>query len=126
MTLLAGSVHVSAPYDKGRTTTHEIGHAFGMEHIWGDDSNCSGSDGISDTPNQEIETYDCPVTLPMFDACTPAGNGIMYMNYMDYTDDACMNMFTTGQTNRMKLVMEAFYPTLLVSTGCQEINTGLS
>jgi hypothetical protein len=117
---------LSAPYNKGRTTTHEVGHAFGMEHIWGDDSNCSGSDGIPDTPNQEVETYDCPVVIPMFDACSPTGNGIMYMNYMDYTDDACMNMFTTGQTNRMELVMNSFYPTLLVSTGCQEINTGLS
>ncbi|TAH43269.1 MAG: T9SS type A sorting domain-containing protein [Bacteroidetes bacterium] len=110
--------NVSTPYHKGRTTTHEIGHAFGMEHIWGDDSNCSGSDGISDTPNQEVETYGCPSTLPSFDNCSSSGNGIMYMNYMDYTDDLCMNMFTTGQTNRMKLLMEAYYPTLLVSTAC--------
>ena len=116
---------VSSPYNLGRTTTHEIGHAFGMEHIWGDDNNCLGSDGIADTPNQEVETYDCPVTVPMFDGCTPSGNGIMYMNYMDYTDDACMNMFTTGQTNRMKLIMEAFYPTLLVSTACEDI-TGIN
>lgn len=111
---------VSTPYDKGRTTTHEIGHAFGMEHIWGDDNNCSGSDGISDTPNQEIETYDCPISYPKYDNCSPTGNGIMYMNYMDYTDDVCMNLFTVGQTSRMKLLMEAMYPTLLVSTACEE------
>ncbi|HNS12047.1 MAG TPA: M43 family zinc metalloprotease [Bacteroidia bacterium] len=116
---------VSSPYDLGRTTTHEIGHAFGMEHIWGDDNDCSGSDGIADTPDQEIETYDCPVTVPMFDGCTGSGNGIMYMNYMDYTDDACMNMFTVGQANRMNLLMGAFYPTLLVSTACEDV-TGIN
>ena len=115
--------NVSTPYHKGRTSTHEIGHAFGMEHIWGDDSNCSGSDGISDTPNQEVETYGCPSTLPKYDNCsTSPGNGIMYMNYMDYTDDLCMNMFTVGQTSRMKLLMEAYYPTLLVSTACTIID----
>ncbi len=115
---------VASPYNLGRTTTHEIGHAMSLAHIWGDDTNCSGSDGISDTPNQEIETYDCPVAFPLFDNCSSSGNGIMYMNYMDYTDDACMNMFTNGQTNRMRAAMEAFYPTLIVSTACEN-TTGI-
>lgn len=109
---------VASPYDKGRTTTHEMGHAFALDHIWGDDSNCSGSDGISDTPNQRVESFGCPTLVPMFDSCTPADSGIMYMNYMDYTDDACMNMFTAGQVTRMQSVMMAFYPTLLSSDAC--------
>jgi len=117
--------NVSAPYDQGRTTTHEVGHAFGLEHIWGDDSNCSGTDGIMDTPDQEVETYGCPSSYPQFDNCSPSGSGYMFMNYMDYTDDDCMNMFTLGQVNRMELVMTAFYPTLMVSTACEDV-TGIS
>ncbi len=109
---------LDATYNQGRTTTHEVGHAMSLSHIWGDDSNCSGSDGILDTPNQEVETYTCPSSFPFYDNCSASGNGVMYMNYMDYTDDICMNMFTNGQTNRMSLAMQSFYPTLLVSTGC--------
>jgi hypothetical protein len=91
----------AAPYNLGRTATHEVGHWLNLRHIWGDDgTDCSGSDQVSDTPNQAGEQYGCP-TYPMTDGCTTTSPGIMFMNYMDYTDDGCMNMFTAGQSARM-------------------------
>jgi hypothetical protein len=93
------------PYNQGRTTTHEVGHWLGLRHIWGDDGgNCSGSDGIADTPNQGGENYDCP-SYPLTDDCSPSIPGVMFMNYMDYVDDGCMNMFTQGQVNKMRSVL---------------------
>lgn len=90
-----------SPYNFGRTATHEVGHWLNLYHIWGDDGTaCSGSDQVSDTPNQAGENYGCP-TFPLTDGCT-SGNGVMFMNYMDYTDDGCMNMFTAGQKTRMQ------------------------
>lgn len=90
-----------SPYNFGRTATHEIGHWLNLFHIWGDDgTSCSGSDQVADTPNQGSENYGCPA-FPHTDNCT-AGNGVMFMNYMDYTDDGCMNMFTAGQKTRMQ------------------------
>lgn len=107
----------TAPYDKGRTTTHEIGHCFNLNHIWGDDNGaCSGSDNVADTPNQAGENYGCP-TFPLTDNCSSASPGVMFMNYMDYTDDACMNMFTQGQATRMVAAVTSFYPTILNSIG---------
>lgn len=94
------------PYNKGRTTTHEVGHWLGLKHIWGDDGgSCAGSDGIADTPNQGDLNFGCP-TYPLTDACSPSIPGVMFMNYMDYTDDACMFMFTQGQANKMRSVLE--------------------
>lgn len=94
------------PYNKGRTATHEIGHWMSLKHIWGDDGgSCAGSDLVADTPNQAEETYGCPA-FPKTDACSPTAPGIMFMNYMDYTNDACMNLFTQGQVNKMRGVME--------------------
>jgi hypothetical protein len=88
---------LGAPYDLGRTVTHEVGHWLGLKHTWGDDGNaCSGTDNIADTPNQAGQNFGCP-TFPLTDACSPASPGVMFMNYMDYTDDACMYMFTNGQ-----------------------------
>ena len=117
---------VSPPYNEGRTSTHEIGHCFNLHHIWGDDGGaCTGSDYVSDTPNQASETYGCR-TFPAYDACTGStGNGFMYMNYMDYSDDNCLNMFTAGQATRMSSSMNLFYPTLLTSTAC-ETSDGIS
>lgn len=94
------------PYNKGRTTTHEVGHWLGLKHIWGDDGgSCAGSDGIADTPNQGDLNFGCP-TYPLTDACSPSVPGVMFMNYMDYTDDACMFMFSQGQANKMRSVLE--------------------
>jgi hypothetical protein len=96
----------SAPFDKGRTATHEIGHWMNLYHIWGDDGNaCTQSDLVGDTPNQADENYNCP-TFPTV-SCSNGPNGDMFMNYMDYTDDACMFMFTNGQKTRMHAVFAA-------------------
>jgi hypothetical protein len=89
-----------------RTLTHELGHYFELRHTWGDDDgacpdNGGADDGITDTPPQSRETYGCP-TFPKFDACSKSGAGIMFMNYMDYTDDACQHLFTKEQVERME------------------------
>lgn len=92
-------------YNLGRTTTHEVGHFFGLRHIWGDTDDCSGTDYVSDTPNQEVETYDCgSLEHPEADACTTMK---MFQNYMDYTDDVCMNLFTIDQVARMITILES-------------------
>lgn len=94
---------VSSPYNKGRTVTHEIGHCFGLFHIWGDDGTaCTGSDNVADTPNQADENYGCPNPATNT-SCSNSGD--MSMNYMDYTDDACMYMFTTGQKAKVDAVL---------------------
>ncbi|MBI4929851.1 MAG: T9SS type A sorting domain-containing protein [Bacteroidetes bacterium] len=88
------------PFGYGRTLSHEIGHCFNLYHIWGDDGGaCTGDDLVADTPNQADATSGC-YSFPHTDGCTPSGNGIMYMNYMDYSDDNCYNMFTAGQKAR--------------------------
>ncbi|MDP4284885.1 MAG: M43 family zinc metalloprotease [Bacteroidota bacterium] len=90
---------ITAPYNKGRTTTHEIGHWLGLRHLWGD-ANC-GDDGIADTPPQETSNSYCPV-FPHLSSCSINSYGDMFMDYMDFTDDACMNMFTQGQKSEMR------------------------
>jgi hypothetical protein len=108
----------ATPYHLGRTATHEVGHWLNLYHIWGDDgSSCSGSDLVSDTPNQAGSTYGCPA-FPRTDACTPSSPGIMFMNYMDYSDDACMNMFTAGQAARMQATLNGARLSLQSSPGC--------
>ncbi len=111
------------PYDLGRTATHEVGHWLSLYHIWGDDAGaCSGSDQVNDTPNSEDANYGCP-TYPLIDACATAAPGAMFMNYMDYVDDACMNMFTQGQTTRIASLFAAggARAPLLTSDGCQSV-----
>jgi len=109
---------LSSAYNRGRTTTHEIGHCLNLIHIWGDDgSGCSGTDQCNDTPNQADEHYGCPSTIQI--SCTNGPNGDMYQNYMDYTDDACMNMFTLNQKSRMLAVLNSSpYNALQSSTVC--------
>jgi hypothetical protein len=100
-----GDFDLDPQYNKGRTTTHEMGHFFGLRHIWGDDesesNSCSGTDYVDDTPNQSFGTNGCP-TGPR----TSCGTEDMYMNFLDYTNDACMNLFTAGQVERMITVLE--------------------
>lgn len=111
----------SAPYNYGRTATHEVGHWLNLRHIWGD-ANC-GNDLVSDTPTQQTSNYGCP-TFPKV-TCSNGANGDMFMNYMDYTDDGCMNMFSAGQSTRMN----ALFATggarvgLLSSLGCSAPTT---
>lgn len=93
-----------APFNKGRTGTHEVGHWLNLNHIWGDDGTaCTGTDNVTDTPNQSGANYGCP-TFPKV-SCSNGANGDMFMNYMDYTDDACMFMFSTGQKARMQAIL---------------------
>ncbi len=103
---------LSAPYNKGRTLTHELGHWFGLRHIWGDDERlsdtCGGSDYADDTPNQAVQNYGCP-TYPHV-TCTNGPAGDMFMDYMDYVDDACMQMFSGSQKDRLQAVMAAGTP----------------
>jgi hypothetical protein len=88
----------AAPYNKGRTATHEVGHWLNLNHIWGDDNGaCTGSDNVGDTPNQGAENYGCPA----YPHASCSNTSDMFMNYMDYVDDACMNMFSAGQAARM-------------------------
>jgi len=114
----------AAPFNKGRTATHEVGHWLNLYHIWGDDgTGCTGSDNVTDTPNQGDENYGCP-SFPTA-SCSNGPNGDMYMNYMDYTDDACMFMFTNGQKARMQALFATggFRASLLNSLGCVPVNT---
>ena len=111
-----------APYDKGRTTTHEIGHYFNLIHIWGAsgcDASCSDSDGVADTPNQNACTFGAPA-FPLTDVCNTVAPGIMFMNYMDYSDDGVMCLFTQGQVDRMETALTTLpdRTPLLSSDGC--------
>jgi hypothetical protein len=87
----------SYPYNLGRTASHEVGHWMNLRHIWGD-ANC-GNDLVSDTPSHNTANYGVPA-YPHYSTCT--GTPVeMTMNYMDYTDDRGMYMFTDGQKTRM-------------------------
>lgn len=87
----------AAPYDKGRTLTHEIGHWIGLRHIWGD-GGCGVDDFVADTPDSDGSNFGCANP----DSC---GNPDMVQNYMDYTDDDCMNIFTVDQVFRIATVL---------------------
>jgi Pregnancy-associated plasma protein-A/Secretion system C-terminal sorting domain len=88
----------SSGYEMGRTAVHEAGHWLGLKHIWGD-AYC-GDDLVDDTPKQGDYNIGCPSGIRI--SCGNGPNGDMYMNYMDYTNDACMNLFTEGQKTRMR------------------------
>lgn len=107
----------------GRTGTHEVGHWLFLEHIWGD-QNC-GTDGVSDTPPHEWDNYGCP-QFPhnANNSCGGNANGEMFMNYMDYVDDACMVMFTHGQKKRMRDAIGVYRPKLLEAPSCSAVTVG--
>jgi hypothetical protein len=85
-------------YNSGRSAVHEIGHWLSLKHLWGD-ADC-GDDGVDDTPQQSTYTAGCPGGIRT--SCGNSPNGDMYMNFMDYTNDPCMNLFTNGQKDRMR------------------------
>ncbi|HYF31756.1 MAG TPA: zinc metalloprotease [Chitinophagaceae bacterium] len=88
---------LQVPYHKGRTATHEVGHYLNLRHIWGDAA--CGNDLVDDTPQHNTANFGCP-SYPHLSTC--AGSPVeMTMNYMDYTDDPCMFMFSNGQKTRM-------------------------
>lgn len=113
-----GASYLYPEFNLGRTTTHEIGHFFNLRHIWGDDGGaCSGSDfpnapaGQDDTPNQSDATLGNPdltgTGTLLTDACSALSPGIMYQNFMDYSDDVAMVMFTKGQQLRMETTLSS-------------------
>jgi hypothetical protein len=112
----------TAPFNKGRTATHEIGHYFGLLHPWGNDGstcgNSSNSDGVADTPATNNPYFGCPGFPDNTNACVSTGNGSMFMNYMDYVDDECMAFFTNGQKQIMQNTMAGPRSSLLTSNGC--------
>ncbi len=112
-----GAFNLLTKYNKGRTTTHEVGHFFSLIHIFGDGNGCGTTDYVNDTPVQSEQTLSCP-SAPV----TQCGHHIMFQNYLDYTDDACMNMFTANQLDRVETVL-ANSPrraSLLTSNGAEE------
>lgn len=110
----------SKKYYEGRTATHEIGHWLNLVHIWGDSPGCSPDDNVDDTPVQAEEHYHCEV-FP-FPSCNNTSD--MFENYMDYTNDSCMNIFTFGQRERMlaTLNLTAYRSSILTSNGCNSVS----
>lgn len=110
-----GSFDLDPQFNSGRTLTHESGHFLGLRHIWGDVNSCSGSgDYVDDTPFQSASTSGCPAQPQ-----SSCGRHKMFQNYMDYTDDLCMNLFTVGQFARVQTVLlnSPRRASLLTSTG---------
>jgi hypothetical protein len=93
----------AAPFNLGRTATHEVGHWLNLRHIWGDRNDCGGTDFCTDTPNQQLPNTGKP-TFPHM-TCNNGPNGDMFMNYMDYVDDDAMFMFTATQVARMNATL---------------------
>jgi hypothetical protein len=107
----------TAPFDLGRTATHEVGHWLNLRHIWGD-GNCNVDDFVADTPTSDAPNYGCAV------GHVSCNSTDMVQNYMDYSDDACMNLFTAGQNARMRALFDTggFRQSLLSSNGCGQGN----
>lgn len=139
--------YTSSSFNQGRTAVHETGHYFGLLHTWGDDGNtCTGDDfadlttagsscslpsglfnpigqgntatDVGDTPNQSGETNGCPTTQIVTDSCSKLAPGVMYQNLMDYSDDACLTLFTQKQVERMEWVLNNCRFSLTTSTAC--------
>jgi hypothetical protein len=124
----------AAPNNLGRTTVHEVGHFFGMRHIWADDDSqatgqCDSTDFVDDTPNQAAKSEsDCNVTINSCSAESPFWGAIdppdMVENYMDYSADACMTMFSKGQKARMYSFLNTDPARVAIKTspaGCNNI-----
>lgn len=101
-------------YGLGRTVTHEVGHWLNLDHVWGS-GGCTivNDDFVADTPRQSGPNYDCP-SFPLVE-CNSGPDGVMFMNYMDYVNDNCMNMFSQGQADRMIAAINTYRPSLLNS-----------
>lgn len=110
------------PFNKGRTGTHEIGHYFGLNHIWGDEENscgtAAGNDGCADTPATREPYFNTPTFPNNQYTCATSPNGAMFMNYMDYVNDAAMAMFTNDQKTITKNTLTGPRASLLNSNAC--------
>ena len=107
-----------APYNLGRTTTHEVGHFLNLRHIWGNSGGCNDDDNIADTPVQSQPNYGCP--SPGTQPGCVGGEYELSMNYMDYTNDACMYMYSQGQID----VQQAWVSFLQSQFNTNTINCG--
>ncbi|MCH2021514.1 MAG: choice-of-anchor J domain-containing protein [Saprospiraceae bacterium] len=109
-----GKSGASAPFNRGRTTTHEVGHWLNLEHVWGaGNGGCNQDDYVNDTPVQTSSYGGCP-SHPQ----SSCSSNDMFMNYMDYVNDNCMNSFTSGQKTRMRNAITVARPGLLTSQAC--------
>jgi len=110
-------------FDKGRSATHEIGHFFNLLHPWGDgDGTCDPGDGVDDTPPQSGPVYGCVPFPYLSDHCSSSFPGIMFMDFMEYVDDSCMEFFSAGQVTRMQAALFVTRASLLSSDGCVPVN----
>ncbi|QKG53161.1 T9SS type A sorting domain-containing protein [Hymenobacter sp. BRD67] len=109
-------------YDQGRTLTHELGHWLGLRHIWGD-AVC-GDDYCADTPPQDGPNLGCPAFPHLSVNCPNGPSGDMFMNFLDYSPDACMELFSADQKSRMQAVMAASTPRRAVLLTSPALCTG--
>ncbi len=111
-----------SPTHKGRTGTHEVGHWLDLQHLWAFPSAppC-GDDGLLDTPLQESGNFGCK-TYPHNTDCNTTADGEMFMNFMDFSDDPCLNMFTEDQKDKMIGTINNQRSGLLTSDGYNSIN----
>ncbi len=100
------------PYNLGRTTTHEVGHYLGLRHVWGN-GGCGNDDNIADTPTQSGSNFGCP----NHPSPSCGNGGDMFMNYMDYVNDNCMNAFTQDQADYMNLILSTSRSSLQSAAG---------
>ncbi len=118
-----------APYNKGRTATHEIGHYFGLNHIWGPSNSypttcgtSANNDGCADTPATKRPYFGTPTYPNNQYTCTNTADGAMFMNFMDYVDDNAMVMFTNDQKTITQNTMAGPRASLLNSNACQTLS----
>lgn len=117
-----GTINSLAPFDLGRTATHEVGHWLNLRHIWGD-ANC-GDDFVNDTPTQQGPNSGCP-TFPSV-TCGNGANGDLFYDYMDYCNDACILLFTNGQKLRADATISTLRTGLASSNGCGNGSSGIA
>lgn len=107
-----------SPFNLGRTATHETGHWLGLRHVWADTPDCTLDDNAGDTPKATGPNYGCPVDTPNTCFDPPSNPPDMFENFMDYTDDICMNMFTHGQKTLMTTTLNTVRSSILSSSSC--------
>jgi len=115
-----GQVSPNAPFNLGRTLTHELGHYMTLDHLWGN-GGCNSDDGIADTPDQNDSNFGCPSANT-----SSCGSIDLHMSYMDYSNDACMYMFSNEQASNMNSYVTANFQDMIenASVVCSEAGDG--